>query len=215
MSEIILNGDGTSIWTDPKEKLEQVKSSLLPHLEKIRTKWDLNEMAQFPRKLDFNNQISQRLALVFRKFPIVPSKYATDLTIDLLQDYITTFYDMVEFIMEYYEDFLVTKVLFCQFLGIDTWTYNQLLISSDPDILTEMRIVDEMFVNATLLSAQIGKTKEKTSEIRMRVDGVGHSVEMKPSGDEKTTINLISYDAETVKRSLANMGIKLLDNKKK
>lgn len=215
MSDIVLNADGTSIWTNPQEKLEEVKNSLLPHLQRIKTKWDYNESSAFPRKLEFNAQISQRVTLTLRKFPIVPSKYATELDIDLLRDYIDTFYQMVEFIMDFYEDFLVTKVLFCQFLGIDTWTYNQLLLSPDPDILTEMRIVDEMFVNATLLSAQIGKTKEKSSEIRMRVDGVGHSVEMKPSGDEKTTINLISYDPDSVKRSLANMGIKLLDNNKK
>ena len=215
MSDIVLNADGTSIWTNPQEKLEEVKKNLLPHLQKIRTKWDINEASQFPRKLEFNAQISQRVTLALRKFKIVPSKYATELGIELLRDYINSFYEMVDFIMEFYEEFLVTKVLFCQFLGIDTWTYNQLLLSSDPDILTEMRIIDEMFVNATLLSAQVGKTKEKSSEIRMRVDGVGHSVEMKPSVDEKTTINVISYDPDSVKRSLANMGIKLLEDKGK
>ena len=69
MSEVVLNPDGTSIWTDAREKLEAVKSAIRPHLERIKVKWDYNEDSQYPRKLDFSSTILSRLTLAFRKFP--------------------------------------------------------------------------------------------------------------------------------------------------
>jgi hypothetical protein len=152
--------------------------------------------------------------LCLNQFPIVPTKYAVEIDIDTLKDNINQFYNLVGFIMDYYDDFIITKVLFCNFLRVESYVYNNLLISPNSEILTEMRILDENFVNETLLSAEVGKTKEKSSSIRMSVDGVGHSISLKPAFDEKPTINVISYDAETVAKSIANMGIKLIDKKK-
>ena len=43
MSDIVLNPDGTSIWTDAREKLEAVKSALEVHLKRIETKVIANE----------------------------------------------------------------------------------------------------------------------------------------------------------------------------
>lgn len=215
MSDIVLNSDGTSIWTDPKEKLEAVKAALIPHLQRIEAKVKANDSSMYPRKLEnFSNAIYKRIQLCLNKFPIVPTKYAVDIDLDTLKDNINSFYEMVEFVMDYYEDFIMTKVLLCNFLRVESYVYNQLLLSSNPDILTEMHILDENFVNETLLSAEVGKTKEKSSSIRMSVDGVGHSISLKPAFDEKPTINVISYDAETVAKSIANMGIKLIDKKK-
>jgi hypothetical protein len=217
MSDIVLNPDGTSIWTDAREKLEAVKSALTPHLQRIKTKWEYNENSQYPRKLNFSVVITQRLTLEFRKFPTIQSRYATQIDIHTLKEYINCFYDLVEFIMDYYEDFLVTKIMFCQWLGISAWSYDQLLISPDPDVLTEMSLIDEMLVNSTLLSAQEGKTKEKSSELRMRVEGVGHSVVMKPNVDEKPTINVVAYDIDSVKSMISGFGLntKAIENKKK
>lgn len=217
MSDIILNPDGTSIWTDPAEKLEAVKKALLPHLQRLKVKWDANERSMYPRKLSFGAIITQRLTLEFRKYPTIQNRYATSIDINTLKEYISCFYDLVEFIMEYYEDFLITKIVFCQWLGITAWSYDQLLISPDPDILTEMSIIDEMLINSTLLSAQEGKTKEKSSELRMRVEGVGHSVVMKPSVEERPQINVVAYDVESIQKAISGFGLntKMLDNKKK
>lgn len=216
MSDIVLNADGTSIWTDAREKLEAVKSALKVHLERIEVKVLANENSTYPRKLEnFSNAIYKRIQLCLNKFPIVPTRYAVDIDIATLKDNINCFYEMVEYIMDYYEDFIITKVLFVNFLRCESFVYNQLLLSPDPDILTEMHILDENFVNETLLSAEVGKTKEKSSSIRMSVDGVGHNVSLKPTFEDKPTINVISYDAESVSRAIANMGIKMIDNKKK
>lgn len=215
MSDIVLNGDGTSIWTDPKEKVEAVKIALIPHLQRIEAKVKANDSSMYPRKLEnFSNMIYKRILLCLNQFPIVPTKYAVEIDIDTLKDNINQFYNLVGFIMDYYDDFIITKVLFCNFLRVESYVYNNLLISPNSEILTEMRILDENFVNETLLSAEVGKTKEKSSSIRMSVDGVGHSISLKPAFDEKPTINVISYDAETVAKSIANMGIKLIDKKK-
>ncbi len=216
MSDIVLNPDSTSIWTDPHEKLEAVKSALKVHLERIQTKVLANENSMYPRKLEnFSNAIYKRIQLCLNKFPIVPTKYAVDIDLATLKDNINCFYELVEYIMDYYEDFIITKVLFVNFLRCESYVYNQLLLSPDPDILTEMHIIDENFVNETLLSAEVGKTKEKSSSIRMSVDGVGHSVSLKPTFEDKPTINVISYDVESITKRLENLGVKMLDNKKK
>jgi hypothetical protein len=74
MTTIPINTDGEMLWYDPFAKLEKIKQAIQPQLESIKKKWDRNEVAQFPRKLEFNTYISQMLALNFRKFPKIPSK---------------------------------------------------------------------------------------------------------------------------------------------
>ena len=217
MSEIILNADGTSIWTDPHEKLEAVKSALTPHLQRIKTKWEYNENSQYPRQLSFNSQLATRLSLIFHRFPIVPSKYAIDIDIDTLKDYVDCFYELVEYIMDYYEDFMVTKVFFCEWLGIDAWTYNQLLLSPNPDILAQINFVEEGIINNTLMASQTGKAKEKSTEVRLRANNFGHNINIKPAIDEKPQIQVVAYDLDSVQRAISGFGLnmKSIENKKK
>lgn len=215
MSDIVLNADGTSIWTNPQQKLEEVKNSLLPHLQRIKTKWDYNESSQYPRKLDFSATILSRLTLAFRKFNLVPSKYAVDIDVETLKEYIRCFFDLIEFIMEYYDEFICTKNVFCQFVGVESFVYNNWLISSNPEVLAEIQFVEGYLIDSAMLQAQTGKVKEKSTEIRLRSSDLGHNINIKPAIDEKPQINVISYDAESIAKSLANMGIKMLDNKKK
>ena len=180
MSDIVMNADGTSIWTDPHEKLEAVKSALKVHLERIQTKVLANENSMYPRKLEnFSNAIYKRIQLCLNKFPIVPTKYAVDIDLATLKDNINCFYELVEYIMDYYEDFMVTKVFFCEWLGIDAWTYNQLLLSPNPDILAQINFVEEGIINNTLMASQTGKAREKSTEVRLRANNFGHKIIMK------------------------------------
>lgn len=217
MSEIILNADGTSIWTDPKEKLEAVKVALLPHLQRIKTKWEMNESRQFPQKLDFSATILSRLTLAFRKFPLVPSKYAIDININTLKQYTSCFFDLIEFIMSYYDEFICTKNVFCQFMGIESFVYNQWLISPNPDILAEIQYIEGYLIDSAMLQAQTGKVKEKSTEIRLRSSDLGHNINIKPAVDEKPTINVVAYDVDSVKSMISGFGLntKAIENKKK
>ena len=213
MSDIVLNPDGTSIWTDAREKLEAVKSALTPHLQRIKTKWEYNENSQYPRKLEYNPFISQSLTLQFRKFPKVPSNYAVDIDVDILRGYIDCYFDLVEFVLGYYPEFVSTKPLFIMFCGVDPYAYSQWLISTNSDIQSEIQFVETHLEEITVLSAQTGRLKEKSSETRLKSNGIGHNLNLKTSEENVQTINLVSFDKESVMRKLENLGVKMLDKK--
>lgn len=213
MSDVILNADGTPIWTDPHKKLDAVKTALTPHLQKIKTKWELNEVAQYPRKLEYNPFISQSLTLQFRKFPKVPSNYAVDIDVDILRGYIDCYFDLVEFVLGYYPEFVSTKPLFIMFCGVDPYAYSQWLISTNSDIQSEIQFVETHLEEITVLSAQTGRLKEKSSETRLKSNGIGHNLNLKTSEENVQTINLVSFDKESVMRKLENLGVKMLDKK--
>ena len=213
MTTIPINTDGEMLWYDPFAKLEKIKQAIQPQLESIKKKWDKNEVSQFPRKLEFNTYISQMLALNFRKFPKIPSKYAVDVDVQTLKDYIDCYFDLVEFILCFYEEFVSTKPLFCMFCGVEPYCYNQWLISQNPDVVSEIQFAETHFEEITVLSAQTGRLKEKSSENRLKSNGIGHNLNLKTAEESTPTINLVAYDAESISRQIANMGIKLIDKK--
>lgn len=216
MSEIVLNEEGESIWVDPNEKLDAIKIALTPYLQRIKTKWEYNETRQFPQKLDYSATILSRLTLAFRKFPLVPSRYAMNIDVGTLKQYITCFFDLVEFIMEYYDEFICTKNVFCQFMGIESFVYNKWLLSTNPEVLAEIQFVEGYLIDSAMLQAQTGKVKEKSTEIRLRSSDLGHNINIKPAVDEKPTINVVAYDVESVQRTISGLGLntKILENKK-
>lgn len=213
MTTIVYNEDGSPIWVDAKQKLDAVKQALLPQLEIIKKKWEKNEIAMFPRKLEFNSFINQLLVINFRKFPKVSSKYAVDIDVETLREYVDCYFDLVEFILSYYQEFVSTKPLFCMFCGIEPYCYNQWLISPNPDILSEIQFVETHLEEITVLSAQTGKLKEKSSENRLKSNGIGHNLNLKTAEESAPTINLVSLDVDSVTRQIANMGIKVIDKK--
>ena len=215
MSDIVMNADGTSIWTDPHEKLEAVKSALTPHLQRIKTKWEYNENSQYPRKLEFNPFLSQTLVLNFRRYPKIPSNYAIEIDIHTLREYIDCYFDLVEYILQFYPEFVSTKSLFILWCGIDSYAYSQWLISPNPDILAEIQFVETHLEEITILSAQTGRLREKSSETRLKSNGIGHNLNLKNTEETTQTINLVSFDKDSVLRKLENLGVKMLDNKKK
>ena len=217
MSEIVINEEGDSIWIDPKEKLESIKKALLPHLQQLKLKWDRNENSQFPRKLDFSGIIANRLTLEMHKFPIVPTKYALEINHETLKQYVTCYFELIEFIMCYYDEFISTKNIFCQFLGVESFVYNRLLLSQNYDIVAEMQFVEGHLVDSNMLLAQTGKIKEKSTEIRLRSSDLGHNINIKPAIDEKPQINVIAYDVDSVKSMISGFGLnmKSIENNKK
>ena len=213
MTTIAYNEDGSPVWFDAREKLKIVKEAILLQLQDIQKKWNRNEVAQFPRKLEFNSYINQLLVINFRKFPKVPSKYAVDVDVETLREYVDCYFDLVEFILSYYPEFVSTKPLFCMWAGVEPYRFNQWLVSPNPDILSEIQFVETHLEEITILSAQTGKLKEKSSENRLKSNGIGHNLNLKSEEDKTPTINLVSFDADSVARQIANMGIKVIDKK--
>lgn len=214
MAQIPMNENGELLWANPYDKLEKIKEAMKPCLESVQKKVKQNDMAQFPRKLEFNGYINQMLVVNFRKFPKVPSKYAVDVDVETLKDYATCYFDLIAYVLDYYQEFVSTKPLFCMFCGIEPYCYNQWLISPDADIVTEIQFLETHFEEITVLSAQTGKLKEKSSENRLKINGIGHNVNLKNNDDNIPTINLVSFDVDSVQRQIANMGIKVIEKKK-
>ena len=103
---------------------------------------------------------------------------------------------------------ILFKIARCNLTGYDAITNNESAVTS----LSYLGIVGN---NHQSLPTLLGKTKEKSSSIRMSVDGVGHNVSLKPTFEDKPTINVISYDVESITKRLENLGVKMIDNKKK
>ena len=214
MAQIPMNEDGELLWANPYEKLEVIKEAMKSCLESVKAKIRANDVSQFPRKLEFNGYINQMLVVNFRKFPKVPSKYAVDIDIETLRDYATCYFDLVAYVLDSYQEFVSTKPLFCMFCGIEPYCYNQWLLSPDPDIVTEIQFLETHFEEITVLAAQTGKLKEKSSENRLKINGIGHNINLKNNEEQGATINLISYDLDSVQQQIANMGIKVIEKKK-
>ena len=216
MNDIVLTPDGNSIWVDPYQKLAKVKMAIEPYLQRIKDKWDSNENSQYPRRLNFSSIILSRLTLAFRKFPLVPSKYAIDIDAETLRQYANCFFDLIEFIMSFYDEFICTKNMFCQFMGIESFVYNQWLISGNPNIFAEIQFVEGFLIDSTMIQAQTGKVREKSTEVRLRSSDFGHNLNVKPTIDEKPQINLVAYDLESVQRAISGFGLntKKIGNKK-
>ena len=215
MQRIILNSDGSSIWADPNEKLLAVQKSLESSLETISRKIDANDHAMYPRKLNFNTYITTLLLNTLSVYPNISFNDATAIDINTLKEYIKAFRQLVNWILGFYQDYVCTKEQFNAFCGFSYAVYNALLLNENPEIVAELERLEGFFGELQLISAQTGMVKEKTTETRLRSDGIGHGMNLKNEDDKKQTINVISYDAESVAKTLTNMGIKFIDNKKK
>lgn len=206
--KIILDSDGNSIWLDPAEKLRKIASSIKVKMDDIRNKYIENENAIKPKKLNYTLLINQILTFEFHRFPQVRRDYAQSIDVDTLKGYINCYFELLDYILWCYPDFLSTKALFCLFVGVAPIVYNDWLFSNDPDISVEMQFLETHLQDVTLLSSQTGLAKEKSAENRLKAGGIGHNLQLKNDNEgQQTTINLVSYDAESLQHQIAKMGL--------
>lgn len=215
MKTIINNDDGSFVWIPPEEKLEKVKDAMSLTMTKVATKVHRNEEREKPLKLNLNTYIATNLFNVLSQFPNVPHNVATSVDFETLREYILAFRELVSYIIDYYDDYVCSKEQFNAFMGISFSAYNQLLISADPDILAEMERLEGFLGEIQLVSAQTGMFKEKSTETRLRADGIGHGMNLKNEEDKKGGITVNVYDPEAINKRLGNiMGKNWLENKK-
>lgn len=219
MSEIIYDANGDPIWSDnnwdnPIEKAENIKIKLLNKLENVKKKVDANDNAMYPRKLNFNPYITSSLLNELSHYPNVQYNDAIAIGVDTLKEYILAFRDLWTWILDYYIDYIATKQQFCAFCGISYNAYNNLLLNENPEIAVEMERLEGDLGEVQVLSAQSGLNKEKTTETRLRADGIGHGMNLKNEEDRKQIIQIVSYTPDAVNQKLANMGL-MIENKKK
>lgn len=214
MKEII-NEDGSFVWIPPKEKLDKITEMIAPTLKRCQERVYQNECRDKPQKLNLNTYIATNLFNALSVFPNVPYNCAIDIDAETLREYILAFRYLVSHIINSYEDYVCTKEQFNAFIGISYGAYNTLLMSSDADILAEMERLEGFLGEIQLVSAQTGMFKEKSTETRLRADGIGHGMNLKNEEDKKGGITVNVYDPDSINKRLGNiMGKAWLENKK-
>lgn len=215
MKTIINNDDGSFVWIPPKEKLKQVIETIEPIMCKVRRRVADNECREKPQKLNLNTYIATNLFNALSVFPNVPYNCAIAVDVETLREYIMSFRYLVGHIIDSYDDYVCTKEQFNAFMGISYGAYNTLLISSDADILAEMERLEGFLGEIQLVSAQTGIFKEKSTETRLRADGIGHGMNLKNEEDKKGGITVNVFDPDAINKKLGNiMGKTWLENKK-
>lgn len=216
METIVINDDGSYLWTDPQIKLDKLKQDVEPKLREIALRYERNESSQYPRKLNYNTQITTILMNSLSQFKNIPNIYVNGMSAETFRDYIIKFREMVSWVLEFYPDYVCSKEQFNAFMGITFSAYNDLLNSSNPDILCEAERLEGFLGELQLVSAQTGIFKEKTTETRLRADGIGHNLNLRPDVQSITVNNNYKLGAEEVNKRLASiLGGKFLENKKK
>lgn len=202
---IYINSDGSIMFTDAQEKLQDLKKHIQPKLIDIKERLEINDMAIKPRKLNFNTALTTLILNFLSKYENVPHHYAVKIDKDTLREYILAFREMVSFVLEYYNDYVCTKEQFNAFIGIGYGAYSELLNSANGDILAEMERLEGFFSELQFVSAQSGVFKEKSTETRLRSAGVGHNLNIKP---DITAINInqtYKLDNESIQKRLDKM----------
>ena len=201
---LIIDDDGNvrSPWESADEKLEAVKKTITPELIRLKERFEANENSVKPRQLNFNSTITQTLFIAFNKFKSVPYSIAIHIDVDTLNEYIRAYMGLMEYIKQYYPDFIGSKTVFSAFLGITASAYSALLSSSDPDVSSEMEMLNDKLCELEIVSAQSGINAERSTETKLRADTVGYGVNLKPNIESVTIKNTMSLDNDSVRRQL-------------
>lgn len=211
----IINEDGSFVWIPPEEKLEHIKEAMGTTMTKVRKRVYDNECRDKPLNLNLNTYIATNLFNALSVFPNVPYNCAIDIDLETLREYILGFRKLVSYIIDNYDDYVCTKEQFNAFVGISYGAYNTLMTSSDPDILAEMERLEGFLGEIQLVSAQTGKLKERSTETRLKADGIGHGMNLKNEEDKKGGITVNVFDPDSINKRLGNiMGKAWLENKK-
>lgn len=216
-NSIIIDKNGEPLWQNAFEKLAKIKELIVPELEIIKKRWEFNEKSDYPRKLNFNASIMQTLFIACNKFKKIPYNFAINVDSEIFSEYVGAYMELLQYIKQFYPDFVGSKASFTSFVGISASAYSTLLTTSnDPNMLAEIEILNDNLCELEIVSAQSGISKEKSTETKLRADNIGYGLNLKPDISSITINNSVRLDKESIGRKLESMfGSKLLENKKK
>lgn len=214
--DIVIDEDGELLWIDAFEKLEKIKESITPELQTIKIRYEKNENSDYPRKLNFNANLTQVLFIAFSKFKKIPYNYAIGVDAETFRDYANAYMELLSYIKGFYPDFIGSKTTFTTFMGISANAYTNILTTSqDPDLVAEIESLNDKLCELEVVSAQSGISKEKSTETKLRADGVGYGLNLRPDIQSITINNNLKLDKENVDRRIASIfGSKMLENNK-
>lgn len=216
-TEIVIDENGEPLWVNAFEKLEKIKESITPELQTIKIRYEINENSDKPRKLNFNANLTQILFIAFSKFKKIPYSYAISIDAETFRDYADAYMQLLSYIRDFYPDFIGSKTTFTAFMGISANAYaNILTTSQNADLVAEIESLNDKLCELEVVSAQSGISKEKSTETKLRADGVGYGLNLRPDIQSITINNNLKLDKENVDRRIASIfGSKMLENNKK
>lgn len=211
------NGEMTEIFVNPFEKLATIKAKLEKDLQTIKRRYEANENSQYPRKLNFNVNIVSSVLIACNSFPKVPYKYAVDVDVQIFKDNVSAFMELWEWIKGYYPDFVCSKTLFTNFMGISASAYSFILTNStDADLASEIEQLNDILCEVEISAAQFGTAKEKTTTTKLGAGGVGYGMDLKTMPESVTINNNLGLGASEVKKQLESiLGVGLIEGKGK
>ena len=213
--EIVLNGDGSSIFYNAEERLNEIKSVIEPELIKIKRVIEVNNQKMYPQKLNFISNITNILDANLRLKPLIRYDYAILIDPYTLQDYSNAFFRLMIFIRSYYPEFIANKQTFSAFCGFSVSVYNTLQNSPDGDIVSIIESINDSCIEVNLTAAQSGSISGTTTINRMKAKGAGHDLQIKSESEQSGNITFV-LDNDMVKKQLASVfGNKMIENKKK
>lgn len=212
--EIVLNGDGSSIFYNAEERLNEIKSVIEPELIKIKRVIEVNNQKMYPQKLNFISNITNILDANLRLKPLIRYDYAILIDPYTLQDYSNAFFRLMIFIRSYYPEFIANKQTFSAFCGFSVSVYNALQNSPDGDIVSIIESINDSCIEVNLTAAQSGSISGTTTINRMKAKGAGHDLQIKSESEQSGNITFV-LDNDMVKKQLASVfGNKMIENKK-
>jgi len=212
--EIVLNGDGSSIFYNAEERLNEIKSVIEPELIKIKRVIEVNNQKMYPQKLNFISHITNILDANLRLKPLIRYDYAILIDPYTLQEYSNAFFRLMIFIRSYYPEFIANKQTFSAFCGFSVSVYNALQNSPDGDIVSIIESINDSCIEVNLTAAQSGSISGTTTINRMKAKGAGHDLQIKSESEQSGNITFV-LDNDMVKKQLASVfGNKMIENKK-
>ena len=211
MGRIILDENGNSIWGEPQERFNEIKTILQPHLEDIKKKIEANDKRMYPQKLNFIPNVTNLLDGYLRKRKLVRYDYAIDIDADTLQDFSVAFFDLLIFIRQYVPEYVANKQTFCAFVSISVSAFNELRNSQDGDIVSIIDNLSDSFMETNMSGAMGGTVNTTATFNRMRAKDSGYSMQLKADEQQQCGNTLVIMDNDTAKKRLSNIfGNKLL-----
>lgn len=212
--QIILNSDGTSIFYNAEERLNEIKNIIKPELIKIKNIVEENNKRMYPQKLNFISNITNILDANLRLKPLIRYDYALTIDSETLQELSNAFFRLMIFIREYYPEFIANKQTFSAFCGFSVSVYNSLQNSPNGDIVSIIESINDSCIEVNLTAAQSGSVSGNTTISRMKAKGAGHDLQIKSDGEQTSNVTFV-LDNDMIKKQLVNVfGNKMLNNKK-
>ena len=204
--EIDENGETIDAFVDPFEKLEKIKEKLEDDLKRLKEKYEMNEESQYPRKLNFNVNIVSSILIVCNSFPKIPFKYALCIDVDTFKRNVSAFMELWAWVKSFYPDFVCSKTLFTNFMGISSSAYSQILTTTqDVELLSEIELLNDTLCEVEIASAQAGVSKEKTTTVKLGAGGIGYGMELHQVPERVTITNNLELGSSSVQKKISEI----------